>query len=948
MTPVPVSAPAAQHSPGELVRYRDRRWIVLPSPHPDIILLKPLGGSDQEITGVHRKLRFEGEDIVSDSFPEPEPAQLGAFRTARLLYDAARLSFRHASGPFRCMGKISFRPRAYQVVPLVMALKQEVTRLMIADDVGIGKTIEALLILKELLERGEIRNFAVICPPHLCEQWQAELRDKLDIQAEIIRSSTAASLDRRLPDDRSVFFHLPYQVISIDYLKSDRRRALFLQDCPKLVIVDEAHTCALPAGAKNVKQQLRHALLHHIAQVPDRHLLMLTATPHSGKDEEFKSLLGLLNPALKHLDFDHITAQQRRQLADYFIQRKRPNIIRWLNEPGLFPEREIREIPYNLHADYKRAYKTIKAFARGISLAAQPGSARGRMRLWAALALLRGVMSSPAAGFEMLQNRQQRELAKEELDEAASLPNPVLKSDELDSDFTQAELLDNAGLGSGEIRRLRELSKLMQGLYGPEKDAKLKRAAAQLKEWLREGHQPIVFCKYIPTAKYVGEHLKALLPAKTEIMVITSELADEQRREQVELLGRSSSRVLVATDCLSEGINLQEHFTAVLHYDLPWNPNRLEQRDGRVDRFGQTGVPGAAQNEVKAYILHGQDNEIDANVMKVLIRKVHNIHQSIGVTINFGDEAESVMDTVFTKILLGQSDEDAPQLSLFEEEYFSAEIEKARKRGEKLRSIFAHENVSKDDIQHNLNEIDEAIGDVSAVERFVTGSLPLLGAEISRIGTGWMVSLINLPDHLRGHFPGQDRARISFESPTPKGFRYIGRNHAFVEQLCQFMLALAFDGSDRFEPVARVSAIMTNAVQRLTVLVMFRVRNVIRELNTANQVVSEEMYLWGFSGPENDRTYLGFESARELLATTQSAQSLSAERQKQDIERALIQLRSLNAQLSELATERAERLVEAHGRFRNLVGGRRYEKVTPVLPPDIMGLYVLLPVPKSM
>ena len=234
--------------------------------------------------------------IEEDSFPLPTANEIGAFETAKLLFDASRLSFRHASGPFRCMGKLSFRPRSYQIVPLVLALKQDVTRLLIADDVGIGKTVEALIILKELIERGEIRNFAVICPPHLCEQWQGELQDKLDIQAEIIRSSTAAALDRKLPDDKSIFYHLPYQVISIDYLKSDKRKALFLNDCPDLVIVDEAHTCALPAGAKSKSQQLRHSLLYDISKDPSKHMVFLTATPHSGKDEEFISLLNLLNP----------------------------------------------------------------------------------------------------------------------------------------------------------------------------------------------------------------------------------------------------------------------------------------------------------------------------------------------------------------------------------------------------------------------------------------------------------------------------------------------------------------------------------------------------------------------------------------------------------------------------------------------------------------------------
>ena len=931
-------------SPGVLVRYRDRRWIVLPSQAPELTLLKPLGGSEYEITGVHRDLDFEGEEIRPDIFPVPEPEETGSFFTARLLYNAAKLSFRNASGPFRCMGKLSFRPRAYQIVPLVMALKQEVTRLMIADDVGIGKTIEALLILKELMERGEIHNFAIICPPHLCEQWQSELKDKLDISADIIRSSTAASLDRKLPDDRSIFYHLPHQVISIDYLKSDRRKKMFLQDCPALVIVDEAHTCAMPENAKSRKQQLRHALLHEISSKQEQHLLLLTATPHSGKDDEFVSLLGLLNPDFSKLNFDEVSAKQRKQIARYFIQRKRQNVTRWLDEPGLFPERDAKEIAYTLHPEYFETYNKILAFARGLTTN-EGSKGAARIRYWAALALLRGVMSSPAAGAEMLMNRRQRVLEQEELEATDNMPNPVVTSDNHDSDFTQAELLDSAGLKQSEARRLTEMAKSLQQLFGFEKDFKLKQAASVVKDWLRQGHQTIIYCKYIPTAKYVGQHLAEILPKKVEIKVVTSELADEQRREQVEQLGKAKQRVLVATDCLSEGINLQEYFTAVLHYDLPWNPNRLEQREGRVDRFGQTGVPGTDKNEVKAYILYGQDNPIDTNVLNVLIRKVHNIQQSIGVSINLGEEGESIMDAVFQEVLFGSKD--GNQMSLFAEDHYTNKVKQAKDRARKLRSIFAHETISRDEIQHNLNEIDEAIGDVNTVEDFVCSVLPLLGAQIEADGTGYRASIQNLPAHLKTHFDDQQVGFISFDSPTPKGYRYIGRNHAFIEHLCQFVLSLAFDGHQEYSRVARVSEIMTTAVEKRTILIMFRVRNVIKEVRGKNQVVSEEMYLWGYAGTGAQRHYLDFETAKRLLYETKSDIGLPIERQQADVKRVLSELEDMDEDFKAVAAERAEHLVEAHGRFKELVGGRRYETVTPVLPPDVLGLYVLLPVPAS-
>ena len=355
------------HKPGTLVNYRSRDWMVLPSADKDLLRIKPLGGTEEEETAVFLPLQLPGEEVRTASFPYPQPEEIGSFNTARLLYDAFRLSFRNAAGPFRCMGKLSFRPRSYQLVPLVMALKMDVIRLLIADDVGIGKTIEALIILKEMMERGEVRKFSVICPPHLCEQWEKELKDKLDIDAEIIRSSTVAKLDRQIPDDQSVFHHVKAQVISIDYIKSDRRRGIFLNDCPEFVIVDEAHTCTLPEGATSISQQQRHSLLHEIAKDEKRHLLLLTATPHSGKDSEFTSLLGLLKPEFKELDFENIDQNERRKLAKHFVQRKRENIIRWLNERTEFPERDSVEIGFNLTPEYNLFYQNLIRFAKGIS-----------------------------------------------------------------------------------------------------------------------------------------------------------------------------------------------------------------------------------------------------------------------------------------------------------------------------------------------------------------------------------------------------------------------------------------------------------------------------------------------------------------------------------------------------------------------------------------------------
>ena len=148
-----------------------------------------------------------------------------------------------------------------------MALRQDTIRLLVADDVGVGKTIEALLIMSEMMGRAKVKRFAVVCLPHLCDQWQLEIRAKLDIEAVIIRSNTQARLDRMIQGDTSVYEHYPYQIISIDYIKADNRRNVFVAQCPELVIVDEAHSCARPAGASRSQQQ-RHHLLRDLADKP--------------------------------------------------------------------------------------------------------------------------------------------------------------------------------------------------------------------------------------------------------------------------------------------------------------------------------------------------------------------------------------------------------------------------------------------------------------------------------------------------------------------------------------------------------------------------------------------------------------------------------------------------------------------------------------------------------
>ena len=281
-------SPTALSESGTLVRARGREWVVLPDSTDELLMLRPVGGLDEETTGVLPAV----EPVESATFRLPSREDLGDFTSGRLLRDAARLSTRAAAGPFRSFGRIAVEPRPYQLVPLMMALQLDPVRMLIADDVGIGKTIEAGLIARELLDRGEIHRLTVLCPPPLAEQWQRELAEKFHIEAELVLSSTIQRLERDLHIDESVFERHAFTVVSTDFIKQPQRAEDFAHRCPEFVIVDEAHGCTLAGGAGRGRQQ-RHALLRRVTADRERHVLLVTATPHSGNEDAFRSLLSL-------------------------------------------------------------------------------------------------------------------------------------------------------------------------------------------------------------------------------------------------------------------------------------------------------------------------------------------------------------------------------------------------------------------------------------------------------------------------------------------------------------------------------------------------------------------------------------------------------------------------------------------------------------------------------
>jgi SNF2 family DNA or RNA helicase len=461
-----------------------------------------------------------------------------------------------------------------------MALKLVTVRLLIADDVGIGKTIEAGLIAREFLDRGEIERCAVLCPPHLVDQWVAELASKFHIQAVAVTSASAGKLERDLPQSERIFDVHPFTVVSLDYVKSDRRRHDFLRACPDFVIVDEAHACT---GAGR-GMQLRFQLLTGLAEKVDRHMVFLTATPHSGDAEAFSRLLGLIDPAFAALNEAAESKRRalREQLAANFVQRRRIDIDAW-SEKGLFPIHETSERTYRLTGEFQRFFEDVLDYCAEVTERAGADERRRRLAFWGTLALMRCVASSPAAALRALITRANLDADPAE---EQSIRDRVLDGEAEDMSEDDAE-----PAGAIEDPRLKSLIDQALSLALDTKlarDPKVKLLTEEIVTLVGEGFSPVVFCRYIATAKAVAERLRSL-PALKEVSIeaVTGELPSQDREVRVAQLAAKDRRLLVATDCLSEGINLQDSFDAVVHYDLSWNPTRHQQREGRVDRFGQ-------------------------------------------------------------------------------------------------------------------------------------------------------------------------------------------------------------------------------------------------------------------------------------------------------------------------------------------------------------------------
>lgn len=938
-----------EFNPGTLVKVRGREWVLEACDIEDCIKLRPLGGTDSDVQIIMPSI--EDTELESATFPVPDSSKPGSYSSALLLRNALRLKLTNAAGPFRSLGHVAVEPRSYQLVPLLMALKQNPVRLLIADDVGIGKTIEAGLIVKELLERGEITKFIVLCPPHLVEQWVTELKEHFNIDAVGITARSIKTLEKEVPPTMMFFDHYPASVISLDYIKADDHAEWFKSHSGSdaMIIVDEAHTCCVGGG-----RQLRFNLLKNLAQDKKRNMLLLTATPHSGDENAFSNLISLLDPKFEELNsLEEAKDDLRKDLADHLVQRRRKDIV---NYPGktAFPERLVTEVSYKLTGKWGDFFDEVRKYCVKLAQNSEKEKGyKGRMMWYATLALLRCISSSPAAARSALTTRlgntdapdeQNLDLLEQSITDTYDGIGDELSEDE--------QMMEPVLEESSELEKLIEKANTLSGKKDdPKLECLINHITDMYKDQKKKGgvYRPVIFCKYIATAHYVKEELEKEFP-NSAVSFVTGEYTSDQRQDIVEELQKNDNPILVATDCLSEGINLQEGFNAVIHYDLAWNPTRHEQREGRVDRFGQKC------SQVWCSMLYGADNPVDGFIFNVILRKARTIKDSLGVLVPVPEDDANVRVAIVKAALLKERvSGNTQQGLLFSDEDLGIVVKEVETKWNKLlekekanRTIFAQRAMHPETVAPEWEKTKKALGDSKDVERFFTEASKRLNVGLEDQGEdSYILNVTTLPEELRKQISSIAKTnkagqfKISFDYPPRQGYTFLQRSNPVVTNFASYLLEGALSPNSK-STAARCGTYLSDKVEELTTIYLLRIRYQIKTTGSRKILMAEESLALGISGRSNPKIIA--DDDVEKLLDGKPTGNLTPEKISDEVTKSIDYYNSNAEVFAKIANERAQQLAHDHTSVRQATNiDQKSVKVEACLPCDLIGVYVLLP-----
>lgn len=669
---------------GQMVTIRSRKWVVgnvkpsnLPTPAMNLPLAKPqnlLTLSSVEDDGLGEELQVvweiePGAKVIERvALPEPtdfdSPDKLDAFLDAVRWGAASTADHKNIQSPFRSGIEIE----DYQLDPVVRAIQMPRVNLLIADDVGLGKTIEAGMVGLELILRHRARKILVVCPSALQIQWRDQMRDKFGLDFRIVDSSLMRDLRRRRGIHVNPWAHFPRLITSIDFLKRERPLRLFRETLPApgdpiyprkydLLIVDEAHNCAPSGVGQYSADSLRTQALRELAPHFE-HKLFLTATPHNGYRESFSALLELLD----NQRFSRGTEPDRKQLDAVMVRRLKSDPSFAFDHLGQrrFPPRVLEpiEVPYT--DEEREIHAALRQYTKLRSSRAVDQTERFATE-FVLKTLKKRLFSCPAAFLTTLEQHEKslhtakRKVAKPTF---KTLQLELDRMDEEyadDGDYDEAttDALDTATRLFAEptadeealLQRMTEWAKRAKG----QRDSKVRQLVAWLKQHLKPGgkwseERVIIFTEYRATQKWLQEILSVEGFTEGDRLLTMFGGMDPDKREAVKAAFQTSPketpvRILLATDAASEGLDFQNFCSRLIHYEIPWNPNRMEQRNGRVDRHGQKAAKvqvfhfvgkGYEDRANRQFIGTVSDMEADLEFLMRVAIKIETIREDLG------------------------------------------------------------------------------------------------------------------------------------------------------------------------------------------------------------------------------------------------------------------------------------------------------------------------------
>lgn len=541
--------------------------------------------------------------VKSESLPWSFDADANILR---LVSEAYRINLAHIFDPYLAVHTSSIEPLPHQISAVYQEMLPRLPlRYILADDPGAGKTIMTGLFLKELLVRGDLKRCMIVSPGNLAEQWQDELYRKFNLRFEILTNDHIESAVTG-----NVFTEANLCIVRLDKLSrnEDIQEKLRVTDWD-LIVVDEAHKMSATVWGGEIKYTKRFQLGRLLSSIT-RHFLLLTATPHSGKEEDFQLFMSLIDQDR----FEGVarSGSQAVDVSDVMRRLVKEDLLKFDGTP-LFPERRAYTVNYDLSPLEAKLYSAVTSYVQEeFNRADQLNSDRKTTVGFALTILQRRLASSPEAIYQSLKRRRERlesRIAEERLGKRAADYIISAYDDYDDDDIPSAELedaeekiVDQASAAQtiteleAEIATLKKLERMANEVRQSGEDRKWDELSKLLQDndnmFGRDGMREklIIFTEHRDTLYYLADKIRSLLGSDEAVITIHGGMLRDERRKVEELFKQDKEvRILIATDAAGEGINLQRAHLMV-NYDLPWNPNRIEQRFGRIHRIGQTEV----------------------------------------------------------------------------------------------------------------------------------------------------------------------------------------------------------------------------------------------------------------------------------------------------------------------------------------------------------------------